>query len=148
MSRYTTSRRASSGSTHQHQHHHQNSGTASAGSSPRSQRPRLLRSSATTPAITASSSEIQASLVSPNSPHTAADLLNKMAYVPSSYYLGQTVQQQQERSEATCQPIDFERERSGSTESYTPGNSVDEGSYFSFPNFDNWESSEEKHEGE
>lgn len=97
------------------------------------------------PVITAraSSSEIQASLVSPNSPHSAADLLNKMAYVPSSYYLGQTSQDEQ-----TSEPVSIERERSGSAESYSPENSVEDGSYFSFPNFDNWESPEGKQEGE
>jgi len=125
MSRYTTPRRDSSSS-------HKSS------SSPKSQRPRLLRSSATTPAITASSSEIQASLVSPNSPHTAAEMLNRMNYVPASYYLGQTTQDDQ-RSE----PVTIES-RSDSRESYTPNNSMQDGSYFSFPNFEVWDSPEEE----
>lgn len=134
MSRFSTQRRDSSGSA-----------KSSTTSSPRSQRPRLLRSSATTPAVTASSSEIQASLVAPNSPHTAADLLNKMAYVPASYYLPQTAREQ--RSE----PVNIERERSSSAEEYpgyTLGDSVEDGCYFSFPNFDNWESQEGKQESE
>jgi hypothetical protein len=150
MPRYTTSRRSSSGSTHQQHHHNHHQGSSSSSSSstsssPRStsQRPRLLRSSATTPAITASSSEIQGSVISPNSPHTAAEMLNRMA---PSYYMS-SHHQHHHHQQRYHQAVDIERQRSVSAESFasTPGNSLDDG-YFSFPEFDVWEREEEGHD--
>lgn len=89
------------------------------------QRPRLLRSSATQPSVTASN-EMKASLVSPNSPHSAADLLNKVAYIPPSCDLGQPLASEP-TSHRVSDPFEIEREnrhRSSSTELSTPDNSV------------------------
>ena len=152
---YTTSSRRNSHSQHTSRH-----------------RPRLLRSSATQASVTASN-EIQASLVSPNSPHTATDLLNKVAYMPpSSCDLGQPMASEP-TSHRTPEPIEIEREsrdQSSSTGFSTPDNSISgsqqlhnavlpdtprqtwhvylAGCYFSFPNFDNWESPKEEGEKE
>ncbi|KFH46240.1 hypothetical protein ACRE_028690 [Hapsidospora chrysogenum ATCC 11550] len=111
------------------------------------QRPRLLRSSATQASVTASN-EIQAALVSPNSPHTAAALLSKVAYFPHTCDLGAPMAEPP--SHRVSEPIAIQhenQERSISTEMSTPDDSVS-GSYISFPNFDEWESPKEEEGGE
>jgi hypothetical protein len=116
------------------------SGSSTSASSPH-HRPKLLRSSATAPSITPSSSSggVQASLVSPRSSHKAAatDYLNRMAvFTPASAAA----------AAGRTEPIMIgARETRGSTSSTSSSSSsVDmhsssSDSYFSFPSFDNWD---------
>ncbi|VUC21869.1 unnamed protein product [Clonostachys rosea] len=113
-------------------------------SSNRQQRPRLLRSTATEPSITASNS-FQASLVSPSSPQRATDLLN--AIYPSSTPCGMSSESIVHHS----QPVTIiDRDNRGETDSAEMSRLSSSLSlsdcYFSFPSFDNWESP--KAEGE
>jgi hypothetical protein len=69
-------------------------------STPR-QRPRLLRSSVTEPSITASGT-IHASLVTPNSPRRAAELLTKaVVYIPASCGVGEGITAEHYRPQIT-----------------------------------------------
>ncbi|KAK7220123.1 hypothetical protein V2G26_008126 [Clonostachys chloroleuca] len=110
------------------------------------QRPRLLRSTATEPSITASNS-FQASLVSPSSPQRASDLLSKVAIYPSSTPCGMGSESLVHHS----QPVTIiDRDNRGETDSAEISRLSSSISlsdcYFSFPSFDNWESP--KAEGE
>ncbi|KAG9258340.1 uncharacterized protein F5Z01DRAFT_193266 [Emericellopsis atlantica] len=110
--------------------------SASPSSSPTSQRPRLLRSSVTEPSITPlSSNDVQASRLSHRSPHTAADLLHKMAYYQPGTYEAEAIK---------SEPMTIEN-RVACVENSTPEGSFN-GCYFSFPSFENWESTQEESE--
>jgi hypothetical protein len=99
----------------------------------------LLRSSATQPSVTASD-EIQASLVSPRTARRAADLLSKVADYSGPYETADVGSPSHSHQASEAIMIQSNRVPSSTTTTLsTPTSSLNDW-YFSFPNFDNWES--------
>ncbi|KAF4986210.1 hypothetical protein FGRMN_10946 [Fusarium graminum] len=139
-------------------HRRDSSSSSQSQNSTTRQRPRLLRSSATEPSITASNA-IRGSFAGPGSPHRATDLLNRVAvYSPSP-----------EPSSTSCpvsrhaEPISICRDARELSPSSSPGSQssvmadspsgmthcytstllqtdINQGYYFSFPSFEEWNS--------
>ncbi|KAM0202614.1 hypothetical protein ACHAPA_011703 [Fusarium lateritium] len=125
-------------------HRRDSSSSSQSQNSTTRQRPRLLRSSATEPSITASNA-IRGSFAGPGSPHKATDLLNRVAvYSPSPEQATTPVPRHAE-------PISICRDAREHSPSSSPGSQssvmVDSpsGYYFSFPSFEEWNS--DKQEG-
>ncbi|KAM0345102.1 hypothetical protein ACHAPU_006737 [Fusarium lateritium] len=120
-------------------HRRDSSSSSQSQNSTTRQRPRLLRSSATEPSITASNA-ISGSFAGLGSPHRATDLLNRVAvYSPSPEPSSTSVPRH-------AQPISICRDAREDSPSSSPGSQssvmVDSpsGYYFSFPSFEEWNS--------
>ncbi|KAI9896255.1 hypothetical protein N3K66_008427 [Trichothecium roseum] len=126
------------------------------------QRPKLLRSNATEPSVS-SSDTARASLTT--SPHRAAELLNKVVYIPSAYDGGEHHHHHHHHHAAaaaaaapeklcrrTTERYMMDRRDSSSSQPATAGATMMgdsySGSYFSFPSFDVWEQPKEAEEDE
>ncbi|KAF9777000.1 hypothetical protein IL306_004743 [Fusarium sp. DS 682] len=120
-------------------HRRDSSSSSSSHTNSNRTRPRLLRSSATEPSITASNA-ISGSFAGPGSPHRATDLLNRVAvYSPSPEQASTTGSVSRH-----AEPISICRDDREHSPSSSPGSQsvvmVDSpsGYYFSFPSFEEW----------
>lgn len=104
------------------------------------QRPRLLRSSATEPSITASNA-IRGHLSCSSSPQKATDLLSRVAvYSPPTSELERpsTPDRVSQQVEAIAICRDSHEQSPTGSQDVVLVDSPSEGYYFSFPSFDNW----------